>query len=155
MIQQSVHIIFVFIWWIIRPFIKRIVHILEIDQSNVQVTSEEIYSHLSETGPVIVLTNANQLHCRWYIIYSQVTYWRDQRCFLDSGFDQKGTKWRILIWFLSNPRLILALPCQSLRQSVTALVEFAPDEFMQPLQKSRKLSLWYPSSTRSKAVWRS
>ena len=64
MIQQSVHIIFVFIWWIIRPFIKRIVHILEIDQTNVQVTSEEIYSHLSETGPVIVLTNANQLHCR-------------------------------------------------------------------------------------------
>merc|ERR1712107_864233 len=31
---------------------------------NRRVTSEEIYSHLSETGPVIVLTNANQLHCR-------------------------------------------------------------------------------------------
>ena len=86
-----------YLCWIIRSFIKRIVHILEIGQTNVQVTSEEIYSHLSETGPVIVLTNANQLHCRWYIIYRQVTYWRDQRCFLDSGFDQKGTKWRILI----------------------------------------------------------
>jgi len=31
---------------------------------NRRVTSEEIVSHLSETGPVIVLTNANQLQCR-------------------------------------------------------------------------------------------
>ena len=29
------------------------------------MTSEEIVSHLTETGPVIVLTNANQLQCRW------------------------------------------------------------------------------------------
>jgi len=31
---------------------------------NRRVTSEEIVSHLTETGPVIVLTNANQLQCR-------------------------------------------------------------------------------------------